>query len=512
MASESAPRIALQTGQLDAARLRQFGTEALLALPVRADGEEVVPTQDLSSAYAADLTALARRAEASAGAGSATTAVLPALADDAAPWAGMPDRLVFAGVGDESPMAMRQAGAALARAASKQTHLVVDLNGLDRATEAAVGAFIEGLLLGSYRHPFTGTGSGPDDPCPQITLVGGVGEDVLARAEIGARATTLARTLAATPSNIKTPAWVAEQARHAAEDVPGVKVTEYDEDWLAEQGMEGVLAVGGGSVNPPRLVTVAYTPEGAADHAPVVLVGKGITYDTGGLSIKPRESMVPMKTDMSGAAVVLAAALGAARAQVPTPVVAVLALAENTVAAGSYKPGDVLTMVDGTTVEIANTDAEGRLVLADAMAWARTTYEPHTLVDVATLTGAATLGLGKKHAALFSTDGQLTEELVQSGDVTGEAFWPMPLVAEYKSALDSPVADLCHVNTDAHTSAGAITAALFLQRFAAGTRWAHLDIAGPGRAPRTEHEFTEGPTGYSARALVHWLAEQARAA
>lgn len=507
MVSASAPHIALQTGQLDAARLRQLGTDAVLAVPVRADGEEVVLTQDLSPAYGADLDALAQRAEASPRPGSATTAVLPPLGAGPAPWAGMPDRVVFAGIGDQGTTAMRRAGAALTRAAVKRGHLMVDLSGVDQATDAALGAFIEGLLLGSYRHPFTGTGSGPDAPCPHITLVGRVSEQTLARAEIGARATVLARTLAATPSNTKTPAWVAEQARLAAQDVPGTQVTEYDEQWLAQQGMEGVLAVGGGSVNPPRLVTVTYTPDDAGG-APVVLVGKGITYDTGGLSIKPRESMVPMKTDMSGAAVVLAAVLGAARAQVDTPVVAVLALAENTVGAGSYKPGDVLTMVDGTTVEIANTDAEGRLVLADAMAWARTTYEPQTLVDVATLTGAATLGLGKKHAALFSTDTELTGALVGAGDVTGETLWPMPLVEEYRAALDSPVADLCHVNTDAHTSAGSITAALFLQRFAGETRWAHLDIAGPGRAPKTEHEFTEGPTGYTARALVHWLIEQ----
>lgn len=518
--------------------MREFGTDPLLAVLLRDDDGEVRLCADLTDVYGADLAALARRVDAGAKAGSATVTVLPRLSGGDVPYAGMPDRLVFAGVGDQGTTAMRRAGAALARAAAKQTHVVVDLSALtgspdeaqadgaqgedalggdamgedalagDALPEEALRAFVEGLLLASYRPPFTGTGSGPDAPCPQITLVGQVSQETLRRGRIGAEATVLARTLAATPSNLKNPSWVAEQARRAAAEVDGVQVVTHDERWLRDRGMGGILAVGGGSTNPPRLVTVTYTPAGASgDQPPVVLVGKGITYDTGGLSIKPREAMVPMKTDMSGAAVVLAAVLGAARAQVDTPVVGVLSLAENAVGADSYRPGDVLTMVDGTTVEVANTDAEGRLVLADAMAWAITTYEPRALVDVATLTGAATLGLGKKHAALFGTDTALVNSLTEAGEVTGEAMWPMPLVEEYTFALDSPVADLCHVNTDPHTSAGAITAALFLQHFAGGTPWAHVDIAGPGRAPKTEHEITEGPTGYSARALVHWLIE-----
>ncbi|MGC0273062.1 M17 family peptidase N-terminal domain-containing protein [Pseudactinotalea sp. Z1739] len=512
MRRTSAPHIALQTGPLDAARLREFGTEALLAVLIRADGDAVAPVGSTGD-HGIDLGALAVRAGAGASAGSATTVTLPALVSGSAPWAGMPDRLVLAGVGDEGTTAMRRAGAALARAAVQAEHLLVDLSGLDEPTAPALRALIEGLLLGSYRAPFTGAGPGPEAPCPLITLTGPVSADDLDRARTSAEATVLARTLAATPSNIKTPAWVAEQAREAAEGVAGVKVTEHDEKWLAAQGLEGILAVGAAAAGPPRLVTVTYTPprraraEGGAQD-PIVLVGKGITYDTGGLSIKPREAMVPMKTDMSGAAVVLAVVLGAARAQVPVPVVAVLPLAENAVGARSYRPGDVLTMVDGTTVEIANTDAEGRLVLADAMAWARSEYHPRALVDVATLTGAATLGLGKKHAALFSTDADLTSALTAAGEVTGEALWAMPLVPEYRSALDSPVADLCHVNTDPHTSAGAITAALFLQHFAGDTPWAHLDIAGPGRSPKNEHEIAEGPTGYSARALLHWLIER----
>ena len=165
-------------------------------------------------------------------------------------------------------------------------------------------------------------------------------------------------------------------------------------------------------------------------------------------------------------------------------------------------------MVDGTSVEIRNTDAEGRIVLADAMAWARLTLAPDVLVDVATLTGAASLGLGKRHGALYSNDPDLSTALVAAGDRTGEALWPMPLVEEYRAALDSAVADLSHIATDTRVSGGSITAALFLEHFAGDTPWAHLDIAGPARAAKTEHEVTEGPSGFGARLLFRWLASR----
>ncbi len=235
-------------------------------------------------------------------------------------------------------------------------------------------------------------------------------------------------------------------------------------------------------------------------------VGKGITYDTGGLSIKPREAMVPMKTDMAGAAVALATVLGAARAQVAHRVTAVLPLAENHVGAASYRPGDVLTLHGGTTVEIANTDAEGRLVLADALAWADATLEPDVLVDVATLTGAASLGLGKQHAALYATDARLSGALEAAGAESGEAVWPMPLVEDYTDAVRSDIADLRHVPQDGKYGGGSITAALFLREFVGTRTWAHLDIAGPARATADKHEVTEGATGYGARLLLRYLA------
>ncbi|HWJ84225.1 MAG TPA: M17 family metallopeptidase, partial [Cellulomonas sp.] len=250
-----------------------------------------------------------------------------------------------------------------------------------------------------------------------------------------------------------------------------------------------------------------YAPAGASPGKHVVIVGKGITFDTGGLSIKPREAMVPMKTDMTGAAVALAAVLGAAQAGVLHTVTAVMPLAENHVGAASYRPGDVLRLFGGTTVEIANTDAEGRIVLADALAWADQELDPDVLIDVATLTGAASVGLGKQHAALYGTDERLVAALSAAGDVSGELAWRMPLVDDYEEAVRSDVADLRHVPSDRHIGGGSITAALFLRHFVGRRAWAHLDIAGPARSTSDKHEVTEGATGFGARLLLRYLAD-----
>ncbi|OIQ81115.1 cytosol aminopeptidase [mine drainage metagenome] len=300
---------------------------------------------------------------------------------------------------------------------------------------------------------------------------------------------------------------MAEQASDLSR-ATGLRVTVLDGEALEAGGFGGILAVGSGSATPPRLVTVAYEPSAervtqASQH--VVVVGKGITYDTGGLSIKPRESMLPMKTDMAGAAVALATVLAAAELGIGHRVTAVLALAENAFGGASYRPADVLRTYSGTTVEILNTDAEGRIVLADALAYADATLEPDILIDVATLTGAATVGLGRTHAALFSQDGALVEALEAAGEATGERVWRLPLVPEYRSALDSSVADIRHVAADSSAGGGSITAALFLQAFVGGRRWAHLDIAGAARSTAAAHEVPVGPTGFGARLLVRFL-------
>jgi leucyl aminopeptidase len=235
-----------------------------------------------------------------------------------------------------------------------------------------------------------------------------------------------------------------------------------------------------------------------------VLAGKGITFDTGGLAIKPRQSMVAMKTDVAGAAVVLATVLAAAELRLPHRVTALLPLAENAFGASSYRPGDVVEVYGGTTVEIADPDAEGRVVLADALAHADADLDPDVLVDVATLTGAAALGLGRQHAALYTGDDELARGLTDAGLGTGERVWRMPLVEDYRPALDSAVADLRHVPADP-PGAGSVTAALFLREFVGRRRWAHLDIAGTARSERDAHEVVKGATGYGARLLLRWL-------
>ena len=456
---------------------------------------------DAAARYGIDLGELAGRMSLTGAAGEAETVHLPGGFGADLPWAGLPARLVLVGIGAGSPTELRRAGAAVARA-TRGLATVVTTVGADTGPEGT-RAVVEGYLLGSYRHPRWSERPAGPEAAERLVLLGRFSPDVVATARVRAAATWTARTLAATPSSIKSPAWLADRAVELA-GAAGLGVEVLDEKALAEGGYGGIVAVGAGSATPPRLVTVTYEPPaGRGRPRHVVVVGKGITYDTGGLSIKPREAMVPMKTDMTGAAVALATVLGAAAAGVRHRVTALLPLAENAVGAASFRPGDVLTMLDGTTVEVRNTDAEGRLVLADALA-AAVRLDPDVIVDVATLTGAATLGLGKIHGALYSDDDRLAADLEAAGAAAGEPLWRMPLVAEYEAALTSPVADVCHIATDSNR-AGSITAALFLRRFTGGRAWAHLDIAGPARSAKAVHELPEGATGFGARALLEWL-------
>lgn len=468
--------------------------------------------------YGIDLGELADRAGLTGAAGESFVVQLPRPAGSGVvlPWSGLPPRIVLVGIGSAGDTDLRRAGAALARATRGLSRVVTTIgdDAGHSASQAArsARAFVEGYLLAAYVTPSVAR-TPSEKASPDLVLLGRDGTRVGAAvdaARTAATATWLVRDLAATPSSTKNPAWLADQARRLAHEA-GLEVTVRGPRELEAEGFGGILAVGSGSATPPRLVTVTHTPPtfDARTGTHVVLVGKGITYDTGGLSIKPRESMVPMKTDMTGAAVALATVLGAARSGVLAKVTAVLPLAENHFGGASYRPGDVLTMYGGTTVEIANTDAEGRLVLADALAWADAHLDPDVLLDVATLTGAATVGLGKQYAALYGTDPALVSALERAGTESGELAWPMPLVREYDEAVHSSVADLRHVASDSHIGAGSVTAALFLQRFVGGRAWAHLDIAGTARATANRHEVTEGATGYGARLLLRYLTDLA---
>lgn len=496
-------------GDVATSELLTEGLDALCVpvVPAADDGEDgdgVQPRTGATEAavrYGIDLGDLAERLRADGSAGSAHTIQLPRGAGATAlPWDALPPRLVLVGVGSGTPRDLRRAGAAVARAGAGLGRVATTVGSGD---PDGARAFVEGYLLGAYRHPTAATGTPAPGPAAELVLLGDY-PDVDAARHLAA-ATWTARVLAVTPSSTKTPAWLADQAVAAAR-AAGLETEVLGPAELAAGGFGGIVAVGAGSANPPRLVIVRYVPDGGARGRHVVVAGKGITYDTGGLAIKPRESMVAMKTDMTGAAVALATVLGAAALRVPHRVTALLPLAENAFGAASYRPGDVVTVRGGTTVEVANPDAEGRMVLADALAYADAELDPDVVVDVATLTGAATLGLGQQHGALFTPDDDLAVALAAAGEAAGERLWRMPLVPEYRRSLRSDVADVRHV-AEPGTSAGAVTAALFLERFAGDRRWAHLDIAGPARAAKAAHEVPEGATGFGARALLRWLAD-----
>jgi leucyl aminopeptidase len=408
-------------------------------------------------------------------------------------------RLAAAGASAEpvtetaSPAALREAAGKLARDLGPG-NTVLSRPGLagDRLT-----AFVEGLVLGGYRYSLATT---PAPPTRTVELAGVTDADAFEQGRLGATATAWARDLANTPSSIKTPGWLGRQA--ADELGPhGVDVSVHDADWLREHGFGGVLAVGGGSTAAPCLIRAGWRPRGAAATPHVVLVGKGITFDTCGLNVKLGEGMKTMKTDMSGGAAVLAAVRLVAAAKTPVRVTALVPAAENSFGASSYRPGDVVRHVGGRTSEITNTDAEGRIVMADALAYAVARLRPSVLVDVATLTGAMKVALGLHTGGLFATRDDLAEQLIRAGEAAGEPLWRMPLTADYESTLESDVADA----NNAPGNPGGITAALFLQHFTGGLPWAHLDIAGPGRAAKDDGMFSKGATGFGARLLARWI-------
>jgi leucyl aminopeptidase len=422
--------------------------------------------------------------------------------------AGRVIRVLFLGVGDRSPGALRRAGAELGRRCADGRIAVADAGGSSAAGRAGAGirAFAEGVLLGGYRFRITSEPA-PDRP-GEVRLLTAEPEaaDALRQATIMAGAVATARDLANTPSAGKSPQWLADEAVRISAG-HGVDVRVWAEDELAADGFGGLVAVGSGSVRPPRLIELSYRPPAATTH--IVLVGKGITFDSGGLSLKPTDGMKTMKTDMAGGGAVIAVLSALADLGVAARVTGLVAAAENMPSGSAYRPGDVISQYGGRTVEVLNTDAEGRLVLADALAYAVANLAPDQIVDVATLTGAARVALGGAYAALYSTSDSLADALISAGEASGDRLWRMPLAADYRASLDSPVADIAHVARSA-PGGGSIVAALFLQEFAAATPWAHLDIAGPGRAAADDGELTKGATGFGTRLLLSWLAGSAR--
>ncbi|MDO9455669.1 M17 family metallopeptidase [Nocardioides sp.] len=482
----------------------------VVALPVLPgvpgdDGETTVPllgpgAAELADDLGLDLVAIAEAAQATGEVGEVVTVPVPL---------GGPDNadlrmVLLVGVGQGRPVDLRRAGAVVARATRNRDAVATTIAALD--PERGIESFVVGVMLGSFG--FAWRSAPPEHvPVTRVVLAGlpasadEVDRAALDRAVAIGGAGWRARTLATVPSNLKSPAWLAEQAEQLADEA-GLTCRTWDDEQLRAEGFGGIIGVGQGSATPPRLIRLDYAPAKSNRRTPtVVLVGKGITFDTGGISIKPAQGMVAMKRDMTGGAVVLATMAALAAVGCPVKVVGLVPAAENAVSGSATRPGDVLRHYGGRTSEVTNTDAEGRLVLADALAYAVAELSPAAIVDVATLTGAVKVALGQQVGGLFASDDALAEALLDSGETAGEPFWRFPLFAGYEDKLASKVADA----DNGPSGPGSIMAALFLQHFVGDVPWAHLDIASVGDAPEDSYEWTAGPTGFGARALLTWL-------
>jgi leucyl aminopeptidase len=416
--------------------------------------------------------------------------------------------MVLVGLGPElTPDAVRRAAGASARSLNNAASVALALPAGDAAYVRAV---TEGFALGAYSFEQYRTREPKDAPGEVVVLSDQAKSpectQAFEEAQVVAEAVAATRDWVNMPPGDLTPALFADAvtARNKARKAPRgsrkVTVTVMDEAQLAEAGCGGILGVGAGSDSPPRMVRLTYRPSGATKH--LALVGKGVTYDSGGLSIKPGASMTTMKMDMAGAAAVVNATLAIADLGLPVQVTTFAPMAENMISGSATRPGDVLTMYGGTTVEVLNTDAEGRLILADALGHA-VELEPDVVVDVATLTGACVIALGDRVTGLFGNDGALVQRVKAVADRAGEALWAMPIPEEMgeKVRNNSKVADLAQHNTDRW--GGASYAAAFLREFVADLPWVHLDIAGPAFNEKAAYgHVTAGGTGVAVATLV----------
>ncbi|CAH0250578.1 M17 family metallopeptidase [Roseomonas sp. CECT 9278] len=420
---------------------------------------------------------------------------------------GTPRRLVV-GLGTApDALACEGAGAAAALAAGASEEVALAGAGLAAGQLAAVAA---GIALGAWafdRH------RARDLPRRIRRLVVHCDSPDEAEAAFAHRAPgiggcLLARDLVAEPANHLTTRRFAERLEALAED--GIEVTIHGRKWLERHGFGALLAVGGGAADPPRLAVLRW--RGALPLPPVAFVGKGLVFDTGGISIKPATGMEAMRADMAGAAACAGAMLALARRRSPAPAVAVLAIAENATGAAAYRPGDVIRTASRRTVEVIDTDAEGRLVLADALHHAIAAFRPRAVIDLATLTGAIVTALGHHRAGIFGSDAALLASAAAAGEAVGEPLWPMPIGPTHREALDSDIADLRQCAPAGSGAWGgrflpdACHAAAFLREFAGTTPWAHLDIAGVDSAEEAHALGPAGPTGFGARLLDRLVA------
>ena len=415
-------------------------------------------------------------------------------------------RILLVGIGaagDEN--GGERAGSALAARllVSGETRLVVDAEGLD-ATTAARLAFAASARSWRYDRYRTKLPAKQRPTLAEIVLVGAdaAAEGAFERQSALLAGLDLTRALVSEPANIVYPESFVDRARAALEPL-GVAFEVLDEAAMKELGMGALLGVAQGSVRPPRLLAMRWN--GGGDEAPVVFVGKGITFDTGGISIKPAAGMEAMKWDMGGAGAVTGAMMTLASRKAKANVVGVCALAENMPDGNAQRPGDIVTSMSGQTIEVINTDAEGRLVLADAMTWAQRQYKPKVMIDLATLTGAMIISLGHEYGGLFANDDDLAAKLADAGRASGDKLWRLPMGDAYNKIMDSQIADMRNAGS---RDAGSITAACFLGRFVdEGVKWAHLDIAGMVWADKPGTLYDKGATGYGVGLLDRFIAD-----
>lgn len=413
------------------------------------------------------------------------------------------NRIVVVGLGASAPDP-QWSGAVIGRALTSSPDPVTVLaEGLPAET---VAAFATGMGIGHYRSDLYQTGRRTAAQGGPVTLVsdvaGAARSSFEGRGAALVEAMTWARDVSNEPANVIYPETFVDRTREAFAGIPGVRIEVLDVPAMERLGMGALLGVGQGSERPPRLLVVRYRGQGAPAGGPVALVGKGITFDTGGISIKPAAGMGNMKMDMSGAAAVTASVLALARSGAPVDVVAVSALAENMPDGRAIRPGDVLTAMNGKSIEVINTDAEGRLVLADALVWAERTLEPAVVVDVATLTGSVGGALGDDYAGLFSRHDALANQLKAAGQATGERLWQLPLNASHGTDMSSTIADLKNTSD---SGAGASTGAWFIGEFVSrDIPWAHLDIANMAWGGSSDWSAS-GSAGFAVRLLEQFV-------
>lgn len=475
---------------------------ATLVFPVARDG--------LSAASLPGLTPDALSLVRSAGLASRFDGEAGALFEHHTAVSGVPQHLMIVGVGAGTPEDYEKAGGAVTAKllTSGQSHAIVDISGMVIAPSTdCLMRFGAALVLRSWRYDIyrTKLSEKAKPTLSAVTIVGGNSNlaTAWARQKAIVNGISLTRELVTEPANIIYPESFVERCRHLAD--LGIEIEVLGQAEMEAAGMGALLGVNQGSVREPRMLVMRWDGTDGKTAAPVVFVGKGVTFDTGGISIKPAAGMEDMKWDMGGAGAVVGAMMALAGRKAKAHIVGICGLVENMPDGKAQRPGDVVTSMSGQTIEVINTDAEGRLVLCDAMTWVQKKYAPKIMIDLATLTGAIIVSLGHEYGGLFSNDDELADSLIKAGKSVGDPLWRMPIGPAYDKLIDSAIADIKNVGP---REGGSITAAQFLQRFVNdGVKWAHLDIAGMVWANKPGAVWDKGATGYGVRLLDRFVAD-----